>query len=233
MRASPRNTKEAILYAATELIAEKGYRETSMKEIAQKIGIQAASIYNHYASKELILEDLLDFYLERMERFYQRFEDTTATMPENPSLEAMLQYLMLTYEPNELPLMYNLTRIVHHEQFHSSKAAEALIGSGYRRYMEAHVRFFDRLSDAGLLQGKERNHYYGELFARMSLTFATQFLHPEIKPTIDNQSELYRFVIALVIHYEQSFAQNGTSPPHLPQDLEKMFPLPPAFSGGD
>ena len=203
-----RDTKNEILLAACELIAQKGYREVSMKNIALKVGIKPASIYGHYASKELILEDLLDYCLERMELFYQKFEDTCSNIPPNPKLEELLEKLMLTYEPDELPLMYNLTRIVHHEQFHSTKAAEALIGSGYRRYMEAHVKFFDGLSAAGLIDSTERNHHYGELFARLSLTFATQFLHPDIKPTIENQSELYRFIIPLIIHYEQSAAFN-------------------------
>lgn len=212
MKTTSNDTKEAIFLAAVELFADKGYSQTSMKEIAQKVGIRAASIYNHYASKDLILEDLLNHYLERMERFYERFRKAGTHIPENPNLEVLLQQLMLTYEPQEMKLMYSLTRIVYHEQFHSKKAAEALIGSGYRRYMEEHVRFFDRLSDAGLIQGKERNRYYGELFARLSLTFAMQFMHPEVEPTIENQSELYRFIIPIITRYEQNAGWQDATP---------------------
>lgn len=199
-------TKENILSAAVDLFAEDGYRAVSMRDIAKRCGIKPASIYNHYASKEQILDILLDQYLDRMELFYKRLNETKLNISAGKGLAELLEQLILTYEPDEMVLMYKLTRIVHHEQFHSFKAADALIGNGYRRYMEEHVRFFDRLSDAGLITGKERNKNYGELFARISLTFATQFLHPEVEGTIKNQAELYHALIPLVVNYEQSIA---------------------------
>lgn len=205
-RPAKRDTKNEILLAAVELFAEKGYRETSMRDIAKSAGIRPASIYNHYASKELIMETLLEFYLERMEYFYKYLNEVTLYVTEGKDLETVLQQLMLSYEPDEKLLMYQLTRIVHHEQFHFEQAAEALIGEGYRKYMLAHAAFFDRLSDAGLITGKENNRMYAELFARISLTFATQFLHPNIEATLPDQSALYPFVIKLVANYENNRA---------------------------
>lgn len=97
--------------------------------------------------------------------------------------------------------MFQLTRIVHYEQFNSPVAANALIGSGYRKYVGAHIAFFDRLSDAKLLHSRKNNRMLGELYARLSLTFATQFLHPEIEPTIPVQDILASFVDQLVVCY--------------------------------
>lgn len=47
--------KDTITSVAVELFHRKGYFATSISEIARQCGIQKASIYYHYASKEAIL----------------------------------------------------------------------------------------------------------------------------------------------------------------------------------
>ena len=47
--------KDTITVAAIELFYQKGYFATSVSEIARRCGIQKASIYYHYPSKENIL----------------------------------------------------------------------------------------------------------------------------------------------------------------------------------
>jgi len=47
--------KEQIELASTELFKVKGYSATSMRDIASTVGIEAASLYSHISSKELIL----------------------------------------------------------------------------------------------------------------------------------------------------------------------------------
>ncbi len=50
------STKEQILRAAYELFVNNGFAGSSMREIAEKAGIKAASIYNHFNNKEQIFE---------------------------------------------------------------------------------------------------------------------------------------------------------------------------------
>lgn len=49
-------TKKQILESAYHLFTEKGYRGSSLRDIADEAGIKAASIYNHFGSKEEIFE---------------------------------------------------------------------------------------------------------------------------------------------------------------------------------
>lgn len=53
------NKKTQILQTSTELFRKKGYAGTSMNDIASAIGIKPASLYNHIASKQEILVELL------------------------------------------------------------------------------------------------------------------------------------------------------------------------------
>ncbi|MEM9884630.1 MAG: TetR/AcrR family transcriptional regulator [Bacteroidota bacterium] len=53
-----KSRKEEILAAAAKCFRKNGYKATSMKSIADEVGIQAASIYNHFASKQILLQKL-------------------------------------------------------------------------------------------------------------------------------------------------------------------------------
>jgi AcrR family transcriptional regulator len=49
------NTGDAILRAAVDLFAERGYRATSLKDIANVVSIRPAAVYHWFDSKESIL----------------------------------------------------------------------------------------------------------------------------------------------------------------------------------
>jgi len=51
-------TADEIRLAALEQFASVGYEATTMREIAGNVGIKAASLYNHFGSKEAMLWDL-------------------------------------------------------------------------------------------------------------------------------------------------------------------------------
>jgi len=59
----PIRTKTQILNTALRLFAASGVENVSMRDIATAVGIKAASIYNHYAGKEQIVDACYDFFL--------------------------------------------------------------------------------------------------------------------------------------------------------------------------
>jgi AcrR family transcriptional regulator len=50
--------KEQIIETAANLFSQNGYMATSMRDIAEAMSIEAASLYNHISSKEEILQDI-------------------------------------------------------------------------------------------------------------------------------------------------------------------------------
>ena len=58
------STKQRIFYSALHLFATKGVENASMRDIADAAGINIASIYNHYISKEQLLDACYDYFLE-------------------------------------------------------------------------------------------------------------------------------------------------------------------------
>ena len=57
--AAPGGSRTLILSAALRLIADRGYGGTSVRDIAKAAGIQPATMYAHYPSKEHVLAELI------------------------------------------------------------------------------------------------------------------------------------------------------------------------------
>ncbi|MEN9599852.1 MAG: hypothetical protein RL596_2171 [Bacteroidota bacterium] len=50
--------KEVIVSKAAELFREKGFKAASMRDLAESVGVEAASLYNHIKSKTELLHEL-------------------------------------------------------------------------------------------------------------------------------------------------------------------------------
>jgi AcrR family transcriptional regulator len=58
-------SRGAVLDAACQLFADRGYHGTSMKDIAEALGVRAPSLYNHVTSKQDILFAIMDKAMDR------------------------------------------------------------------------------------------------------------------------------------------------------------------------
>jgi AcrR family transcriptional regulator len=90
-------TKERILMQSTILFAQNGYSSITMREIAESIGIRAASLYNHFSSKEVLWNAVLD---HSMTLFDLYIEQLNVTLENASGFEEILE-IMYT-EPKKL-----------------------------------------------------------------------------------------------------------------------------------
>jgi AcrR family transcriptional regulator len=58
--------RAALVELAAELFAERGYRATTVREIAESAGVLSGSLYHHFDSKESIIDELLSSYLDEL-----------------------------------------------------------------------------------------------------------------------------------------------------------------------
>jgi AcrR family transcriptional regulator len=61
------NTREQIRDVALEMFAERGYDGTSLREIAERLGVTKAAVYYHFKTKEDILVSLLEDFLGQVD----------------------------------------------------------------------------------------------------------------------------------------------------------------------
>jgi TetR/AcrR family transcriptional regulator len=83
--------KEEILDVATRLFAERGYEGTSMNDVAERVGMRKASLFYHYATKDVLYETVLARLVDSLKQalaaiyassgtFAERLDDVTDTV---------------------------------------------------------------------------------------------------------------------------------------------------------
>lgn len=72
VRHDGRSVRENVLAAAVQLFAEYGYHAAPLRDIARIAGIQAASIYYHYANKEALLVEIMQSHMQRLNANLER-----------------------------------------------------------------------------------------------------------------------------------------------------------------
>jgi len=55
-------TKQKIIICALQMFCDKGYIETTIRDISTAVGITSGTIYSHFSSKDDILQYMLDDY---------------------------------------------------------------------------------------------------------------------------------------------------------------------------
>lgn len=61
------DTRQQIRVVAMELFAEQGYDKTSLREIAERLGVTKAAVYYHFRTKEEIVASLFDDQLAALD----------------------------------------------------------------------------------------------------------------------------------------------------------------------
>jgi AcrR family transcriptional regulator len=71
------DTRDRVLQVALTLFAERGYRGTSLRDIARRIGIKAPSLLHHFPSKQQL-------YLAVLDRIFNGMEDSAHSIMASP-----------------------------------------------------------------------------------------------------------------------------------------------------
>jgi AcrR family transcriptional regulator len=117
-----KSTRERILDIALDLFTEHGYEQTSLREIAEQLGVTKAALYYHFASKDEILMAL-------HERLHEVAQDTLRVLgTETVTKEAwaaLLDSLIEKIPPNrQLLLMHERNRTAFEKLHHPDHAVE-------------------------------------------------------------------------------------------------------------
>jgi TetR/AcrR family fatty acid metabolism transcriptional regulator len=117
---TPRSLKEKqrlerenlILQVAEEVFHEKGYHDTSMEEIAARVGVAKGTVYLHFPSKEDLV---IAIFTRDIQKFSQAVDETINTeskLSARAKLEAILYFLCSGFYRKRAQLLYTIEQSV-------------------------------------------------------------------------------------------------------------------------
>ncbi len=109
-------TRKKILKSALNLFSNKGYEQTSIKDIAIEVNIKAPSIYAYFSSKEELFISVSDYAIKEYTSFVQNHSFMKDQSVENKLYELMKSLNDYFYE-NEFGNFVNRYFILPPEQF--------------------------------------------------------------------------------------------------------------------
>ncbi len=112
------DTRARIQQVAVELFTEHGYDGTSLREIAERLGVTKAALYYHFKSKEDIIQSLVEDYQEQMNELI----GWAGSQPRNADArrEILVRYMHIVAERDQV------FRMLHQNQAVLSTMATAL-----------------------------------------------------------------------------------------------------------
>lgn len=146
-----RSTKQKILDAALDLFSTQGFDATSVSQIADEVGIRKASMYSHFASKQEILESLMQEIMKQYE-WHSIFSETNSDRnsifndEKDLNIELIMQKIIgqIRYIIHE-PQIFKARKMLTIEQFRNPTLAKVQTKQNYTNVMNYFVELINFL----------------------------------------------------------------------------------------
>ncbi|MGB7281144.1 MAG: TetR/AcrR family transcriptional regulator [Candidatus Acidiferrum sp.] len=176
------NRREIIIKAAGRLFREKGYEGTSVRDLADAVGLHSGSLFFHFRSKEEILLSLLEGGLRRAVAILDRH--LAAAVSPREKLSAILHGHLQAILDEERDAFYVVLRDWRTLSPRSRKKIIALRDE----YENRIALSLNELSPSGLIPGNTRLF---RLFLLGALNWTVQWYRPDGDLTIGELADSF------------------------------------------
>lgn len=120
--------KKEIIMATLELAANKGLGNVSMNMIADKVGIKKPSLYNHFSSKEELVETMYGFLREEAKKNAHIGPiDYTSLFQGKTALDVLRITVGGYFNMNQQEHMLNFYKVIYSERSLQPMAAKIVV----------------------------------------------------------------------------------------------------------
>ena len=169
-------TKERILYAALDLIAEKGYDGVGVDLIAEKAGLKGPSLYRHYKGKEDIFNSLIDLVMFHYEEGVGVKKQVEFPNSMTELIENAMEKITFTMHDDTIQ---KTRRILAMEQFRSKRMAELTSRYHLENLQKMYAGMFEGLMEKEILKKDDPESLALEFVAPVSLLIHMYDRQPE------------------------------------------------------
>ena len=165
-------TKQKILECAADLFAKKGFTETSVRELAAAVGMKEASLYNHFPSKNAILEHILEEYSKLTRPAFG--PDQLMALKDNPSVDGIISCMQLVFEEGREEYHLKQLYVILQEQHRNPMVGKFLSEHFILGNEEVVKTIVNALKDFGVLRTDTDPDYWAKIHTSLLYTFASR-----------------------------------------------------------
>ena len=155
-------TKQKIIIIALDMFCIKGYAETSIRDIATAVGITAGTIYNHFSSKDELLNYMLQDYNEHTKDLFNTI-DIVPILKEKPTGEGIAICIIKSISLLADDIYYgNMVHLVHQEQ-HRNDLFGNIVLLRLQNTKDFIERIFVILKEMKVIKTEVDSEYWGVL----------------------------------------------------------------------
>ena len=170
-------TRDRILDEALSLFAENGYDGTSVEEIAEKVGIKAPSLYNHFKGKEDILNALIDMSEARYEEFFGS-DQHIGRLPESKDEFIQTAIQNVSFTMND-PMIRKMRKFLVREQFRNERFAAITTKHQLNGIQGMYTKIIEGMMSMGLFKEDDPELLATEVTAPVALWISKADRQPQ------------------------------------------------------
>jgi TetR/AcrR family transcriptional regulator, cholesterol catabolism regulator len=180
--------REELLAIAARLFAERGFKNTTVRDIADAAGILSGSLYHHFDSKESMVDELLDTFQVELWKQYDAISDSD--LSPRAKLEAIVRasFDAIDHHHSEVAIFQNdAAYLTTFERF-------AYLDERNRKFR----RLWTGLLEAGVESGELRSDVDVELvyrFLRDTVWVAVRWYRPGGDLTPEQVADQYLSIL--------------------------------------
>ena len=140
MTAETQDRRGLIVSSAAEMFARKGIGATTVREIADAVGVLSGSLYHHFESKDAIVEEILVGFLDAIQARYATVLGSGRSPAESLHDLVLASLQVASEQPNATAIYQNeLHYLREQERFTGVLAAASSVQRTWLRVIERGV----------------------------------------------------------------------------------------------
>ncbi|MHB1394559.1 MAG: TetR/AcrR family transcriptional regulator [Clostridia bacterium] len=175
-------SKERIMDAAIELFSEKGFFETSVRELAERSNLKVSSLYSHYSSKDEILKAVLDYYQNEMSRASIPDEKLDEIISQYSLVDILLKGFDMILDTTSSPRINKIIKILVMEMYRNEAVREFYQQWYLDENMSTMTKIFTILKEQGKISNVDT-----ELLASMYNALINLYYHEYFILKLNNE----------------------------------------------
>lgn len=149
-----KSTKQRILQVAAELFSQHGFSAVSIRDITRAVGIKESSLYNHFKSKDEILDQILTAIQAEYRQILPPLTMLDQILARTTPADFLKRGFLNLKERLANPVAQQMWRVLHMEQYRNERARQIVLHDLIGETLAFMESVFARL----IAQGKLKPH---------------------------------------------------------------------------